>query len=160
MKKMIVGIFVYSVLLLCLLYFVFWAVSKDEVIASLGKYEQKEYFTSGGFQDFTDYAKYSFTTANIEENKYLTKIEDTDFTAINIYLDDFERWIETIQNSDPTNEVVVNYDFDRGIIDAGDYFYIDCEEHTWSDGSTSFVNYNIYLFDIQTQILYYFHNNI
>lgn len=136
------------------------AAPEDKVIASLGEYEKKEFFTSGGFQDYTDYAKYYFTSAYATENKYLNKIQETDFAIINTHLDDFEGWIETIKDSEPSSEVVVNYDFDREIIDTEDYFYIDSEEHTGSDGHTSLVRYNIYLFDTQTQVLYYFHNNI
>ena len=136
------------------------AVPEDKVIASLGKYEKYEYFTSGGFQDSTDYAKYFFSSANVVENKYLNKIQETDYAIINTHLDDFEGWIETIKDSYPSCEVVVNYDFDREIIDVEDYFYIDSEELTWSDGYTSLVRYDIYLFDTQTQVLYYFHNNI
>ena len=136
------------------------AIPEDPVIASLGVYEKKEFFSSGGFQDYTDYAKYYYTSANIVENKYLTQIQQTDFAGINTHLDDFDGWIETIKNAEPFSEVVVNYDFDREIIDTGDYFYIDSEEHTWSSGYTSLVSYNIYLFDTQTQVLYYFHNNI
>ena len=75
-------------------------------------------------------------------------------------MDDFENWIETIQDGEPSNEVVINYDFDREIIDEENYIYIDSEEHTWSDGRTLLVKYNIYLFDTQAQILYYFHNNM
>lgn len=133
---------------------------KDSVIASLGGYEKEEFFTSGGFQDYTDYAKYYYTSVDVESNKYFEKITGTDLTVINTHLDDFERWIETIKNGDPSNEVVVHYDFDRGIVDTEDYFYIDSEEHIWEDGSTSLVRYNVYLFDTQTQIVYYFHNNI
>ena len=132
----------------------------DKVISSLGEYKEKEFFTSGGFQDYTDYAKYYFTYANVAENKYLCKIQETDFAMINTHLDDFEGWIKTISDSSPSNEVVVNYDFDREIIDTADYFYIDSEETTWSDGHTSLVKYDVYLFDVQTQVLYYFHNNI
>ena len=136
------------------------AVPEDKVIASLGKYEKYEFFTSGGFQDYTDYAKYFFSSANVVENKYLNKIQETDYAIINTHLDDFEGWIKTIKDIEPSSEVVVYYDFDREIIDMEDYFYIDSEEHTWSDGHTSLVRYNIYLFDTQTQVLYYFHNNI
>ena len=135
-------------------------VPEDKVTISLGGYEKKEFYTSGGFQDYTDYAKYYFSSANVTQNKYLHKIQETDFAVINKHLDDFEGWIETIKNSDPSSEVVVNYDFDRGIIDTKDYVYIESEEHTWSSGHTSLVKYNIYLFDTQTQVLYYFHNNI
>ena len=147
-------------LLILVLSFASCAAPEDKVIASLGEYEKNEFFTSGGFQDYTDYAKYFFTSANVVENKYLNKIQETDFAIINTHLDDFEGWIETIKDSEPSSEVVVNYDFDREIIDTEDYFYIDSEEHTWSNGHTSLVRYNIYLFDSQTQVLYYFHNNI
>ena len=157
MKKQIVVVLVCFVFLLSI---TSCAVPEDKVIASLGEYEKKEFFTSGGFQDYTDYAKYYFNSANAKENQYLNKIQDADFAIINTHLDDFEGWIETIRNSEPSSEVVVNYDFDREIIDTEDYFYIDSEEHTRSDGHTSLVKYNIYLFDTQTQVLYYFHNNI
>ena len=90
----------------------------------------------------------------------MNKVQETDFVIINTHLDDFEGWIETIKDSEPSSEVVVNYDFDREIIDTEDYVYIDSEEHTWSNGYTALVRYNIYLFDTQTQVLYYFHNNI
>jgi len=136
------------------------AVPEDKVIASLGEYEKKEFFTSGGFQDYTDYAKYVYTSSNVVENTYLNKIQETDFAIINTHLDDFEGWIETIKDSEPSSEVVANYDFDRKIMDTEDYFYIDSERHIWSDGHTSLVRYSIYLFDTQTQVLYYFHNNI
>lgn len=152
------------ILTVCLLVFVLSFASctapEDPVIASLGKYEKRVFFTSGGFQDYTDYAKYHYTSAQVTENQHLKAIQDIDFETIHAHLDDFEGWIETIRRSEPLSEVVVNYDFDRGIIDLEDYFYIDSEEHTWSDGHTSLVNYNIYFFDAQTQILYYFHNNI
>ena len=135
-------------------------VAEDKAVASLGKYESREFYTSGGFQDYTDYAKYHYKSTNVEENKYLRKVKETDIAAIDIHLDDFEGWIEAIKNNDASNEVVVNYDFDREIIDTEDYFYIDSEEETWDDGETALVKYNIYLFDTQTQVLYYFHNNI
>ena len=151
-----------AVLSLCIFVLSFTACTapEDKVVASLGKYENRDFFTSGGFQDYTDYAKYYYTSTKVTENKYLKEIQETDLETIYTHLDDFEGWIETIKNSEPSSEVVVYYDFDRGIIDSEDYFYIDSEKHTRNDGHTSLVRYNIYLFDAQTQVLYYFHNNI
>ena len=153
-----------TVAVVCHCLFVLSAAScsapKDNVAASLGEYERREFFTSGGFQDYTDYAKYYYTSAKISENKYLKKIQEKDLTAIHTHLDDFEGWLEIIQNSDARTEVVANYDFNRESIDTEDFFYIDSEAHTWSDGQTSLVKYALYLFDSQTQVLYYFHNNI
>ena len=160
-KKIIAVVCIFILILSCVGCTVpTYKAPKDKVVASLGEYESREFFTCGVFQDYTDYAKYYFTSANIVENKYLNKVQETDFVIINTHLDDFEGWIETIKNSESSSEVVVNYDFNRKIIDTEDYFYIDSEEHTWSDGRTSLVRYNIYLFDTQTQVLYYFHNNI
>ncbi len=133
---------------------------EDKVLASLGKYEQKEYFTSGGFQDYTDYAKYRYSSAEVEENKYLKKINENDLDTINTYLDDFESWIRVVKEADASSEVVVNYDFERAIVDTEDYFYIDSEEVTWDDGTTSVTSFDIYFFDTKNQVLYYFHNNI
>ena len=101
------------------------AVPENKVVASLGKYDHHVFFSSGGFQDFTDYAKYTYTTPKLSGHAYLKQIRETDLAAIHTHMDDFEGWIETIQNSDALNEVVVNYDFNREIIDAKDYFYIE-----------------------------------
>ena len=74
------------VVIVCLLVFVLslasCVVAEDKVIASLGKYEKREYFTSGGFQDYTDYAKYYYSSAEIVENPYLTKIQESDLATI------------------------------------------------------------------------------
>ena len=136
------------------------AAPEDKVASSLGKYNSYEFFTSGGSQDYTDYAKYSYSSIEIEDNEYLKKVEETDLEIINEHLDDFEKWIRVHGEGEPSSELVENYDFDRDCLGVGDYFYMESEDHTWSDGHTSLVKYNVYLFDVQTQILYYFHNNI
>lgn len=133
---------------------------EDKILKSLGKYEKHVIFFEGDFQDYTDYAKYYYSTADIDTNNYFTKIQDYDTDKINEHLDDFEGWIETIKGNNESAEIVVNYDFDRTIIDVEDYIYINSETQTWDDGHTSFVKYDIYFFDIQTLVLYYFHNNI
>ena len=154
-KRMIVVCF-----LIMVLFFTSCNAYEDKILNSLGKYEEHVYFSEGQFQDFTDYAKYYYASTNIDENTYFTKIQDSDLPKINEYLDDFEGWIETIEDGDSSCEIVLNYDFNRDIIDKEDYIYIYSETQTWDDGHTSLVNYDIYFFDAQTFILYYFHNNI
>lgn len=156
MKKIVALI----ILVICILSLAACTAPEDPVLASLGTYENHEFYTSGGAQDYTDYAKYDFASAKIVGNTYFKNIHETDLTGINAHLDDFEAWVNVIQEGNASNELVVHYDFDRSIIDAEDFFYIDSEERTWSDGHTSFVRYSIYLFDTQTQVLYYFHNNL
>ena len=133
---------------------------EDKVLNSLGEYQRSEYYSEGAFQDFTDYAKYYYDSVNFTNNEYFSSIEPSDIDVLNEHLDDFESWIETYREGDASREIVVNYDFDRSIIDSEDYLYIDSEKHTWDDGSTSLVNYDVYFFDTQTNTLYYFHNNI
>ena len=139
-------------------------VFEDKVLISLGEYKNSEFYTQGEFQDYTDYAKYYYDYVDFTENEYFNKIKESDLTQINEHLDDFESWIETYRGTDPSREIVVNYDFDRTIIDCEDYIYIDSEKYatTLDDGMTisDFTKYNIYFYDTQTQILYYFHNNI
>ena len=133
---------------------------EDEIITSLGQYTDYEFYTEGDFQDYTDYAKYYYESANFSENNHFTKIQNADFERINEHLDDFENWIASFKNNDESAEIVVNYDFDRNLIDKDDYIYISSEKHTYDNGQTSLVNYNIYFFDSQSKTLYYFHNNM
>ena len=133
---------------------------ENQVINSLGEYKSYEFYIEGAFQDYTDYAKYYYDSVDFSNNEYFTKIEQSDIDVLNDHLDDFESWIETYREGDASRDIVVNYDFDRSFIDSADYLYINSEKHTWDDGYTSLVNYDVYFFDTQTNTLYYFHNNI
>ena len=62
------------VLILSLLIMSGCSIFEDKTIRSLGKYESYEYFTSGGFQDHTDYAKYTYKNIDFDDNKYFDKI--------------------------------------------------------------------------------------
>ena len=131
------------------------SIPKDDVLDSLGKYESKQFFTSGGFQDFTDYAKYCFDSVDFSDNSYFQIITESSRENLEAHIDDFEKWVQAVSDTDADNEVVVNYDFDRSVISDSDYIYIyDNPDYP------EFGNYNVYYFDVETNILYYFHNNI
>lgn len=130
------------------------AVVTDKVLLSLGSYESKEYYTSGGFQDYTDYAKYTYKNINVEQNKYFKRIDDLNQWNLILHIENFEEWIDAIKDSDPENEVVVAYDFDMSLISNADYYYIDKEP------DSGYENYDVYFIDIETNTLYFFHNNI
>lgn len=132
----------------------------NKILKSLGEYEDFEFYSEGEFQDYTDYAKVFYSSANVAENEYFTKMQEADITNLNEHLDNFEGWIETYKEGDGSREIVVNYDFDRSIIDTYDYIYIESETLEMGNGMTSYSRYNIYFLDTQTQVLYYFHNNI
>ena len=156
MKKTFAIILLFSFLALILSA----CVPVDKVLDSLGEYKSCEFYTEDSFQDYTDYAKYYYDSVDFSNNEYFTKIEQSDIDVLNEHLDDFESWIETYREGDASRDIVVNYDFDRSFIDNADYLYINSEKHTWDDGYTSLVNYDVYFFDTQTNTLYYFHNNI
>ena len=131
------------------------SVPTDEVLNSLGNYKSKEYFTSVGFQDYTDYAKYVYEDTDFSNNEYFELISRDSENDFKKHVDNFERWIEAIKESDPKDEVVLGYDFDSSVISDGDYLYI------YDDSDyPEFGNYNVYFFDIETKTLYFFHSNI
>ena len=133
----------------------------DAVALSLGQYENMEYYTDGGFQDHTDYAKYTYSSPTLADNKYLVRLDKQCIERLNGYLDDFEKWVDLIREGNPKSEIVENYDFDRSTIDDGDCYYIGGRySETLSDIDFNYQSrYDIYFFDIQTNTLYYFHNN-
>ena len=133
---------------------------QDEVLNSLGAYESRVFYSFGEFRDYTDYAKYEYDTVDFDGNPYFEKLQERDLPEIHRHLDDFEGWIEIIGDGEKDSELVDNFDFDRSWIDLEDFFYLYSEEHTWGDGYTSLVNYNLYFFDSQTCVLYYFHNDM
>ena len=130
----------------------------DAVIRSLGKYSYCQAFSAGTFQDFTDYAKYKFVSPDLDTNKYLKQIQASDIENLNEHLDDFEMCIDSLKRSNSAKELVEKYDFDRSIIGTEDYLYIVSEKKT-ENGLTTFVTYSLYFYDIQSGMLYIFHNN-
>ena len=128
---------------------------QDKVLSSLGKYDSTQVWTHGEFQDYTDFGKYFYASVSIDQNNYFQKVTSTDTETICSFIDNFEDWIDTFRNNDPKDELVLNYSFDRSIIDIEDFFYIYEGENYPQFGC-----YDVWLFDSQTKILYYFHNNI
>ena len=119
------------------------------VVSSLGKYTDKTFYTCGGFQDFTDYAKYSFQSVDskkLEDNAYFQPVSTGNMDTLLAFILDFEGWIGVHEGS----ELAANYDFQRDHIDPEDYFFLQGDLDS----------YNLYFLDSQTNMLYYFHNNI
>lgn len=133
---------------------------KDPVLRTLPNYTSESFFTSGGFQDFTDYAKYTYediSVQTLDSSKYFTAANADDVEEILLHIENFEKWVEAVGG-----EVRENYDFDKTIVSQGDYFYIKTKAGEPIGGGTykKFDCYTLYYFDVDTQILYYFHHNI
>lgn len=148
-------------LLMCILLLLISACSySDPVIGSLPAYKSESFYTSGGFQDFTDYAKYTYPSIRTEELKfsdYFRIVTADDVEEILLHIDNFEEWVAIIGG-----ELGENYDFDKSIVSEGDFFYIKTKagEPGGQAICRKFDNYTVYYFDVDALILYYFHNNI
>ncbi len=139
-----------SFILVILLLLSFTACTKnDKVLNSIGKYSEICFYTHGKFQDYTDYAKYQLDSPNIDDNKYLKKIDADLIESFEKHLDNYEPFVTEYCLED------IKYDFDRSIITDTDYIYI-YDDPDYPD----YGNYNIWFYDFETKILYYFHTNI
>lgn len=152
-KKIIVIIIVVGVLICLSLVFSSTYVSPQEVIKSIGNYEQVDYYSNDGFQDYTDFAIYTYEEPNVENSDYFIRFADTN--ELNTYLDNFENWVDLSKGT----EIYENYNFDRSILDDEDYYYIS-DKYMTDDFYSKFDNYDFYIYDYQTKTLHYFHNNI
>ncbi|MBQ8895569.1 MAG: hypothetical protein IJY88_02110 [Clostridia bacterium] len=142
MKKVIALIFAFAFLVGCV-------HVPNGVIGSLGKYSDYEYHDCGGWQDVTVYAKYSFDEPAIENNKFFISVGDQKSEIVD-FLEHYKKWIDI---HDSESELVKSYDFNTDYIDANDYFYIDGDIEKTSSG-------NLYFYDVESKVLYWFHNNI
>ena len=126
----------------------------DSILASLSDYESKEYYSNGGFQDFTDYGKYTYRIYETElmENPYFQPVTEDTIPRIHTYLDNFENWVD-IDSEFPREA----YDFDRSQVQPGDYF---CILNRYEEPEKEFWHYDVYYFDLSEGILYFFHSNI
>ena len=131
--------------------------AQDEAKRMLGQYSREEFYSSGGFQDYTDYAKYYYEKMpNLETNKYFSPITSSDVEKLKEYIADFERWVDAIPS------VKEHYDFDRALIREGNYFYVydKMGEPIGESAYEQYEDYDVYIFDTVDFVLYYFHNNI
>lgn len=121
-----------------------------------GYIDKQEYYDKNGFQDYTDYAKYIYSSEDIiENNNDYKKITKEEIEIIKGYFENFYSFIKTSNRLD-------EYDFDENIINEGDYIRIITKEGKKIGDSKyeKYDNYSIYFFDVETLTLYYIHNNI
>ena len=135
-------------------------VSEDAVISALPKYETKAFCTTGEFQDFTDYGVFTYdslTAEELEGTGYFSEVTADDASEILDHIENFEEWVAVIGG-----ELAEAYNFDPSVVSEGDYFYINTKYGQPIGSSTygKFDHYTVYFFDVEEQILYYFHSNI
>lgn len=155
------------ILIITLIFFVFSSFAQnlfgDKVLNSLPRSESKEiYYEKDGWREYTDYAKYYYddvTVDDLNDSGYFHEVTVDDVENLKSYYSDFYGcWVATYHVFD---EYFDKFDFKIDQIEAGDYFYIDTlEGQPIGDRYyLKFENYTVYYFDLESQTLYYLHNN-
>ena len=145
----------FSGIILGFVIFNFTYVSPQEkIIDSIGKSECEVYYSNNGFQEYTDFAVYTYSEPEIVKSENFRKAYNKN--KLESYLNNFENMVNSYSDD---REIKKNYSFDKSIIDNEDYIYI-YDKSDDEELYDQFENYDIYIFDIQSEKLYYFHNNI
>lgn len=119
-----------------------------------GYINKEEHYDINGFQDYTDYVKYTYDSKDvILNNNDYKKVTSNDFESIKNYLENFRKWMETDNRLD-------EFDFDENIINEGDFFCIINVGNNKEKNYLNYDNYSIYYFNVETLTLYYMHNSI
>ena len=116
---------------------------------------KEEHFEKDAIQDSTDYCKYFYASAEpFEKDGRYRRITEADAAEIKGYFADFAEWMET-------GDRLEEYDFDDGIINAGDFVYLRTKEGQ-PMGRMRYGKYDCYticFFDVESCVLYYIHSN-
>lgn len=142
----------------------FWALAilsactpKDGVLSTLPPWESREFYTAGGFQDYTDYGKYHYTgltPTDFAQNPCFEAMTAQDCAELLLYAENFAGWVSLAPED---SGLARGYDFDPAVVGPGDMVYI-ISKHP--DTDRRFDSYTVYFFDMDGQTLYYFHSNI
>ena len=107
-------------------------------------------------QDFCDYCKYYYEDDSaVRSVPFYRAVGEADVPAILGYFEDFGRWADACDH-------LAGYDFDKSCVTPGDLFFIKSleGEPIGDDQYGKYDNYSVYLFDTETNTLYYIHANI
>lgn len=118
-------------------------------LKELPRYKDKEIYSVDNFTDCTDYAKFTYRNVSDEDLKSAESFRKTDkekMDEILNYITEYESFINNINGMD---EVKNAYDFDKAVVNESDYYRMTKN----GDGSVI----ALYYFDMESQLLYYFH---
>ncbi len=124
----------------------------DSVIKTLPEYTYSEEYYSDGARDYTDYCKYYYSNndilESIETNDRFQKVTFENIDTVKNYIRNYNNRIKDSKNND-------KYDFSINQISEDNYFYFISKNE-----SNPLNDYDLYYFDKDKQVLYYFHSNI
>ena len=142
------------VLLAALAWCVWAAVGTPEnsAVASLGRKYKKETVIDEGFTDRLILIKYTYRQTIIGDDFALTQLTPEVQERLLAYIDNFEEHL----SADEDNAAKYRTAFSRDSISSDDYVLI--ADSSWGDQGYS--DYDLYYFDVQSKVLYYFHFDI
>lgn len=150
MKKLIitsVTLILFAVASFCIydaMFYNSWPALKE-----LPRFKDKEIYSVDNFTDCTDYAEITYKNVSEEDLKNTESFKKTDkenLDEILNYINKYESFINKINGMD---EVTDAYDFDKSVVNERDYYCM-------IKNSENFVT-ALYYFDMESQVLYYFH---
>lgn len=126
----------------------------DLLVSVIGEIATEEHYSYGWWQDFGVYSKYTYESADFN-NEYLSPIAESDMAEINRRVSDFNYWVSSSENSENEDEksLYENYDFYLSAIDTNDYWFIEYGEVDSRD-------FELFIFDTETKVLYGFNYSI
>ena len=126
----------------------------ESLLISLPEYSSNEYYSYGAFSDYTDFGIFYFDFPigeHVAENLYFSQVGQNQDRILQ-YLKNYEMWVEAVTKyEDPMFSEY--YTYNRASLDSEDWYYLDSKY-----GNTD--NYSLFVYDTQTNTLYFFHNNI
>lgn len=125
----------------------------DLLVSAMGEFTTEEHYSYGWWQDCGIYSKYTYKSTNLN-NEYLSPIAESDIEDIKLNVSDFEFWVSSSKDSEDEEDksLYENYDFDVSIIDTNDYWFIEYDEDSR--------DFEMFIFDAETKVLYGFNYSI
>ena len=123
----------------------------DLLLSAMGDFTTEEHYRYGWWQDGGTYSKYTYKSVNIN-NEYLSPVAESDIKDIKLRVSDFEFWVSSSKDDEADKSLYENYDFDILIIDTNDYWFIEYKEDTR--------DFEMFIFDTETKVLYGFNYSI
>ncbi len=115
------------------------------------------HFDPEGIQDHTDFCIYRYESIDaFDKIPQYQKVKEKDIEEIKGYLQNFKSFMEA-QNR------LSEYTFDETGLTAGDLFFVETKEGEKIGEDSQYEKYDhytLYLLDVDTKTLYYFHTNI
>lgn len=123
----------------------------DLLLSAMGEFTTEEHYRYGWWQDGATYSKYTYKSADLN-NEYLSPVAESDIKDIKLRVSDFGFWVSSSKDDEADKSLYENYDFDISIIDTNDYWFIEYKEDTR--------DFEMFIFDTETKVLYGFNYSI